>query len=513
MGMLDVMTGAFSMANAVEPRWHGDNYQSRFFWIHAASLLDAERPDVVEVTFEADGPKAFDDVVIRYDPGRPSASGPGRVTVDYHQIKWHADRSGRFGFEDLTKPEFINAASVSILERLRNAKAGAPEGAAFTLITTDKIKDDDQLAKLLSPKDGSLRLQDLMVGKTAASWMGKVRRCWREHLKLETDEQLLEVLAGFHIKDNHHDLEMLREHVSLRFRVVGLVGAETSTTFLYDDAAKQLKIKNLNRFDRESFEQWCRGENWFLPTRPASRRGVAIRTFQDGVTPIDMLEAMPDCTMTLTDHFDGRHLREGRTWGELQVPITDFLRRMLAARPDMRLFLDAHASVAFLAGATLGFKTGADVEVVQKGQNNPGQVWNAHDGVDGPDPVIATETVGGGKDIALAIGLARDPLVQVREYAASALPNVGTILHVLPDGGDDQKAVRGGAHAAAIAATVARAVASIRKPGGTVHVFVSGPNAFSFLLGQQAESMGRCIPYEFDFSGRVDGSYRPTFDI
>jgi hypothetical protein len=46
-----------------------------------------------------------------------------------------------------------------------------------------------------------------------------------------------------------------------------------------------------------------------------------------------------------------------------------------------------------------------------------------------------------------------------------------------------------------------------------VHIFLAGPNAFSFLLGQQAESMGRCIPYEFDFSGRIHGSYEPTFVI
>lgn len=501
------------MANAVEPRWHGDNYQSRFFWIHAASLLDAERPDVVEVTFEADGPKAFDDVVVRYDPGRPSASGSGRVTVDYHQIKWHADRSGRFGFEDLTKPAFIGATAVSILERLRNAKSDAPEGAAFTLITTDKIKDDDPLSELVSPKDGSLRLHDLAVGKTAKSRMGAVRELWKTHLELATDEELYAVLDGFHIRENHHDLEMLREHVSLRFRVVGLVGAETSTTFLYDDAARQLKIKNHNRFDRKSFERWCREENWFLATRPASRRGVAIRSFEASFTPLDMLEALPDCTLDLTDHFDGRFLRDGMSWSALQRPITDFLQSMLRQRPDMRLFLDAHASVAFLAGSALGFKTGADVEIVQKGQNNPGRVWNASDGDDGPAPVITTEAVGGGKDVALAVGLARDPIGQVRDYVAASLPAVGTILHVLPDGGDGQSAIRGGAHAGAIASEIARAVTAIRKPGGTVHVFVSGPNAFSFLLGQQAESMGRCIPYEFDFRGLVDGSYQPTFTI
>lgn len=501
------------MSNAVEPRWHGDNYQSRFFWIHAASLLDAERPEIVEVTFEADGPKAFDDVVVRYDPGRPSASGPGRVTVDYHQIKWHVDRSGRFGFADLTDPAFIGATSVSILERLMQAKQDAPDDAAFHLITTDKLTDGDQLGELLSPIDGSLRLHKLKEGKTDASRMGKVRKCWREHLGLADDEQLYSVLEGLHIKDSHYDLEYLRKQVSLNFRLVGLVGNEDATAFHYDEAARQLKIKKLNRFDRAGFEEWCRTEKWFLPKRPASRGSVAIRTFAPGATPAHMLEAPPERTIDLTEHFDGRQLREGTAWADLQRPVADFLRRMLAERADMRLFMDAHASVAFLAGATLGFKTGADVEIVQKGMNNPGQVWNAKDGADGPAASIDIEPAGDGKDIALSVGLARDPIQQVRDYVAAELPSVGSILRVVPDGGVGQDAIRGGAHAVTIASAIAAVIAGIRKPGATVHIFVSGPNAFSFLLGQQAESMGRCIPYEFDFSGRVDGSYRPTFSI
>lgn len=501
------------MANAVEPRWHGDNYQSRFFWVHAASLLDAERPNVVEVTFEADGPKAFDDVVVRYDPGRSGATGSGRVTVDYYQIKWHVDRSGRFGFEDLTLPPFIGAQSVSILERLKQAREQAPEDAAFYLVTTDKLRDDDPLGDLVSPVDGSLRLQKLREGKTDGSRMGKVRKCWREHLKLDTDDELYAIVSSLHIKDNHHDLEYLRSQVSLKFRLVGLVGAEDATTFQYDEAAKQLKIKNLNRFNRASFEEWCRAEKWFLPKKPEVRRSIAIRTFEASVTPADMLEAEPACTIMLAEHFEGRHLREGVSWPDLQKPLTTFLRRMLTEQREMRLFLDAHTSVAFLAGATLGFKTGADIEVVQKGINNPGQVWNARDGIDGPVPRIDSEVIGDGKDIAIAIGLTRDPIQQVREYVHASLPAVGVVLHVVPDGGIGQSAIRGGSHSATIATTIASTVATIRKPGATLHVFVSGPNAFSFFLGQQAESMGRCIPYEFDFNGRVNGSYQPTFNI
>ena len=501
------------MANAVEARWHGDNYQSRFFWIHAASLLDPERPEVVEVTFEADGPKAFDDVVVRYEPGRPRASGPGRITVDYHQIKWHVDRKGTFGFEALTDPKFIGAETVSILERLQQAKRSAPGEAAFHLITTDALKEGDQLGELISPIDSSLRIHKLQEGKTDGSRMGKVRKCWREHLGVSTDDELYAILDGLHIRANHPDLEFMRKQVSLNFRLVGLVGAEDATTFHYDDAARQLKIKGISRLDRASFDDWCRTEKWYLPARPAERASIAIQTFQPGAVPANMQEAAADRTLNLTDRFDGRHLRKTTVWSDLQTQIADFLAQRLRERPGMRLFLDAHSSVAFLAGASLKFKTGADVEIVQKGMNNPGQVWNAGDGDDGPPPEIEVDTIGEGKGIALSVGLARDSIQQVREYAAAKLPDVGRIMRVVPADGVGQSAVRGGRHAAAIAAAIAEEVAKVRTAGGIVHVFVAGPNAFSFFLGQHAEAMGQCIPYEFDFNSRVDGSYQPTFRI
>jgi hypothetical protein len=501
------------MANAVVPRWHGDNYQSRFFWIHAASLLDPERPEVVEVTFEADGPKAFDDVVIRYDPGRPRASGPGRVTVDYHQIKWHADSSGRFGFKDLIDPGFIGATSVSILQRLKAAKTQAGDGAAFHLITTDRVTDGDPLSELISPADGSLRLQVLEQGKTDGSRMGEVRKTWRDHLELASDDELFALLDGFHIIEGYDTLERLRHQVSLHFRLVGLVGAEDETAFVYDEAARQLVIKKVNKFDRTSFRDWCEGERWFLPKRPEPRRSIAIQTYPPRPTPEYMRDASPDCTLDLTSSFEDRHLRADVSWNEIKAPIVDFLKARLKERPQMRLFLETHASVATLAGSALRFKDGADVEIVQRGERNPGMVWSSNDGLGGDAPVIETETIGEGRDIAVAVGLSRDPMPKVREYVGASLSEVGTILKIIPAGGPGQSAINGGEHAAAIAASIADAVTAIGKPGATVHLFVSAPNAFSFFLGQQAEAMGTCVPYEFDFSSQFDGSYRPTFKI
>jgi hypothetical protein len=499
------------VADAVEAQWHGHDYQARFFWIHAASLRDPARPDVIEVTYEADGPKAFDDVIVRYSPGRPS-NGPNRISVDYHQIKFHTTKQGRFGFADLIDPAFIGAASVSILQRLAQAKGAAPADAAFTLVTTDRIADLDPLGDLISQVDCSIRLDKLFdSSKTDGSRMGKVRKCWREHLGLSSNEELKQAISGLHVREGHYPLDEMRNQVNTRFRIVGLSSCEDAMEFRYDSAARTLKVKGINCLTRLSFEALCREEKWLHIDRQTDYLNVSLRSF-GASTPADLLDAAPDNTLSLLSNFENRHLRQGASWEDLALNVRTFLERMLGISKHIRLFLDTHASVAFLAGAVLGFKSGAAVEIMQKGRSGT-QRWNADDQRSGPSPGISQESVGEGPDIAVSVGLARDSGPKVKAYVAAGLPRVGRILYSLPVGGPGQRAINGGAHAAQVAEAVAAAVATTRTPGAVTHVFIAGPNAFSFMLGQHAQSMGVCIPYEFDFGGRVDGTYCPTFRI
>lgn len=499
------------MANAADARWHGDDYQARFFWICAARLRDPEAPHVIEVTFEGDGPKSFDDVIIRYDPPRRSA-GPTRISADFHQIKWHVTSEGRFGYEDLADPGFVHANSISLLQRLLDAKKTAPADAAFTLVTTDRIRDDDPLGKLVSKKDGSLRLDRLREGKTAKSEMGAVRAQWRDHLGLSSDEELYSVLDNFYIQEGHHTLDALRAHVNLGFRLVGLISCEDAMEFRFDGAARALKTRGINRLTRGDFETLCRDEGWIRPDPEPTRQSVAIRSF-DGVTPADMLTASDANSLSLLDLFQGRKLVDGLSWeADVRPAVTTFLRTVVREHSRLRLFLDAHVSIGFLAGRLLGHKSGIDVEVVQKGQRVP-LAWHAEDGRDGPAPRIDVSAVSDGKDVVLAIGLTHDIAKDVSAYIERSLPNVGQVLSVVPDGPQGHTAIAGGEHASRITNALAEAVVSAREAGATIHIFTAAPNALVFMLGQRAEHMGACIIYEFDFGARFDGSYAPAMRI
>ncbi len=185
------------MADAVIARWHGDNYQARIFWENALNLL-APHSCVVEVTFEANGPKAFDDVVVKYDPP-VVRSGPDRVSAEYTQVKWYTQTGGRFGYADFIDPDFIGAKSFSLLQRLHQARSSAPPTARFAFLTTYRIKDGDPLAELVSGHDRSLLVEKLFDDTTDRSRMGAVRKCWREHLQLADDHQLKAVVQGLRV--------------------------------------------------------------------------------------------------------------------------------------------------------------------------------------------------------------------------------------------------------------------------------------------------------------------------
>ncbi|WP_408913618.1 SAVED domain-containing protein [Brucella pseudogrignonensis] len=497
------------MADAVIANWSGHDFQARFFWIKASALMDPAQHYVVEVTYEANGPKSFDDVVVKYNPGRQTATG-SPVLADYHQIKFHMDGAGRFGYEDLTKPEFLNAKAVSLLQRLKDAKKEAPENSAFTLVTIDSIADGDALDKIVSSIDGSLRFDRLFDGTGSRSKMGKVRKCWREHLGLADDEELKALLQGLRISAGVMTLEKLRDEVNLYFRVVGLLPCYESAGFKYDAEARALKTQNRNRFDRTSFEELCREQGW-LDERPSKEyRSVSIRSFP--VLPIHELEAPAEDYLSLLHMFDERHLQIGNDWQSSVQPVVEqFLKGVVTRHSSVRLYLDTHASIAFLAGANLGLKSGIAVELVQKGRRNH-SVWLADDEKIGPAAEITTSQIGDGIDVALVASLTHDAFEDASEYIARALPDVGLIIHCTPQHKSGQQAIVGGQHAAEMADDAVAAVRKARRPQyAKTHIFVTGPNAFTFFLGQHQQAIGECVFYEYDFNRRIDGSYHPSF--
>jgi len=501
------------MANAVIARWHGDNYQARIFWENAFNLLD-KTSGVVEVAFEGDGPKAFDDVVVKYDPP-VVRSGPYRVPAEYHQVKWHVAVDGRFGYEDLVVPDFIGATKSSLLERLRDAHAIAQKGSKFSFITTYRIKDGDPLATLISGHDKSILIERLFDSTGDRSKMGKVRKLWREHLGL-SDEELMPIISGLRIIEGHATLEDLRKRLRIQARSLGLdMGNDTESDFRYDELARQLKIRGINKLTEELFRTLCAEEGLLIAhdTSSLSPAKVAIRSFLGIAASI--VGAPPENTLILTDDFRNRYIQIDKDWqADIRPKVSAFLTDMAKKYNDMQLILDAHASIAFLAGAILDLKSGIRVELMQKGQVGS-EVWHASDATaDGAPPLTATiQNLGSGNHYALAVNLTHKVDTQVKQYIEANSLDVGTWMVFDAPNGPGQQSVRGGQHAARLAEQISNAVREIKssKPDSIVHIFAACPNSFLFYLGQQWRGIAPCIIYEFDFDRRETKTYQPSF--
>lgn len=504
------------MADAVVARWHGDDYQARVFWDNALNLL---RPDscVVEVTFEANGPKAFDDVVVKYNP--PVArSGPDRVSAEYHQIKWHVERGGRFGYENFIEPDFISARSFSLLKRLHQARGTAQESAQFTFLTTYRIKDEDPLAALISGNDRTLLVDRLFDGTTDRSRMGKVRRCWREHLGLSDDDELRTVVGGFRIVDGHLSLQELREQINLKAQAVGLLTCNAADSdFRYDGLARQLKVRGLNRLNRKALLRICEEEGLLVerPTEPDQFLSIAIRSFLGPAA--DIVGAAPQDTLLLTDDFRQRYLQEGREWQrDIRPKVERFLRAAVKKRAKLSLILDAHASIAFLAGAVLHLKSGVETQLVQKGRVGT-RIWRVDDdsAAKGDRFEIDEEQLGIGRDIAVGISVSQPTTSQVRAYVASELPRLGKFISCTMPTGAGHQSVAGGEHAAALSDQISNYVRAAKEndPDAVVHVFGAAPNSLLFYLGQHHQAMAPCIVYEFDFDRHEHRTYQPSFTL
>ena len=504
------------MADAVKARWHGDNYQARVFWEQALNLL-LPHTCVVEVMFEADGPKAFDDVVVKYKP--PIArSGPDRVCTDFFQIKWHVQTGGRFGYEDFTHPDFIGARSFSLLERLVNAYHTAPTSAYFTFLTTYRIKDGDPLAELVSGNDKTLLVERLANGTTDRSRMGRMRKCWREHLKLKNNEQLFDVVRRLRVIEGYLSLEELRARINIKAHAVGVLACNAAdSVFRYDELARQLKVRQLSALNRESLLQICKDEG-LLVERDAETDEflpIAIRSFLGPAA--DVVGAAPEETLLLTGDFRQRYLQEGRDWQcGIRPKVEMFLRTAVKKCGRLKLILDAHASIAFLSGAVLDLKSGVEIHLVQKGRVGT-RTWRVDDGSAsvGGRFEISEDQLGDGRDIAIAISVSQPVTEQVRAYMETRLSGLGRFISCTIPTGPGQRTVAGGEHASALAEQISNYVRTVKAndPDAVLHVFAAVPNSLLFYLGQHHQAIAPCIIYEFDFDRQAHKTYQPSFVI
>lgn len=505
------------MANAVVTRRDGDVFQARLFWTKAANLLDDQRR-ILRVGFE-NGPRGFDDVWVEYDAAHAPQDPFGRpLRVERLQCKWHAT-PGTFTYQDLPKPEFINATATSLLERALAAHRedqAANLHSRLALVTNHWIDKSDILYGMLRLKGLNLDLSKLFDGK-ARSDAAKVRKLWREHLKLSGDDELQALVAclGFNLTTD--SLDQQRERLDEACRSFGLIRPPlSSSATIYDTNIFEWVGQGRIEFDSDSFRAKCEQEGLLAP-KGGSMVAYGVKSFEHA---FDRLEDRCADVLNFVPAFNDRQIQDVSAWrGSLLPQLQQFLRAIPAPDGRLRLALDAHATLAFAAGFILNTKSSRRVELEQRSPNLT--VWSPDDAT--PQPTWATwslqESVdaSGGQDIFCGVSLSRAVAADVRAFlvAAGLLPAV-SVFAELP-GGPSQSSVRCGAHAALLAEKLAMYLQALRTtralPHARLHLFMAAPNGFSFELGRHAAAIGPLTLYEFDFERRNGGGYTASLSL
>ena len=500
------------MTQAVAVRSQGDDFQARMFWLHAALLLDPKGA-VAKVSFER-GPRGFDDVTVEYMPDLGPQDHYGhKLARDFLQCKWHA-RPGEFGHLELIDPAFSNAQTVSLLKRARDAQAShAPQGqgARFRLVTNWRLMATDPLARLILSQTHAIDLGLLYEGKTSASIMGKVRDAWAGHLGISHEELAL-VARTLAITQRLESGNDFRERLNDRFALVGMKQVPLSQAgFPYDDLIMKLHAQERNEFDRDSFRDLCNDEH-LLDKKSGGPTMLGVRSFMH---PIDDLESRTDKAINLVPFFDGRYIRDPAAWKATVFPeLRDFVINAARGQDELRLVLDTHVSLAFGVGAILNAKSGKKIEIEQRAGGR--QIWSEADKeVDPSWPKIAItrEPVhANGTDIAVSIGLTHDTSQAVRTYVQT-LPSIGELLIATPEGGASNQSVKSGSHAFRLAESLTATIRATGTGPRRVHLFIAGPNAFAFFLGQNQPAIGPVTLYEWDFDGLRDRNYSVGLEL
>lgn len=210
--------------------------------------------------------------------------------------------------------------------------------------------------------------------------------------------------------------------------------------------------------------------------------------------------------------------------GGWQTEVYPQLRRFLyetmakVGNRSVELEMATHASLAFATGYVLEAKSGFDFRIRQSlqtgkaiffSQEDPqpyGVLWN-HD--------TERPIEDGARDVALAVSVTWPILADVEEYVDKTRLPVARIIPVSVAPEPGQRSVKGGAHAMELAQQLSNIIRQRTREErkGTLHLFVSAPNAVLFFLGQQARGFGKVQLYEHNFQKGVFADYRPSLSL
>lgn len=485
------------MARSITARRKGDDYQSRFAWLH---LLKMRTDDYIQsVVYESDEISFVDDIIVQYNPSIKDPDTGELINVDFFQCKKHITEAGSFSINNLLDPSFINNQS-SMLSRLYTSfQKLKNQGVSFRLYIVSNWfwHPDDLLAKHIS--EGRI-IESFFIGSKSTK-LGKIRHQFIEHLKIDEKELIPFIkVIRFKLGINLNDFQVLMQPL-LRLASLKQIDQDTSIN-IYDDLLWKWFKQNKNVFTKDSFQNLLQEEK-LIVTDKVSHSEISIRSFlQYARRPSDTLTSHLD----LTDSFADRYLIKEHSWNEeIAKRVNSFWNEELfnGLSKPIHLFFDCHLSISFLVGYLSNPKYGFQIIPISKNPKTGYDIleipstfvdykWECVKSSEISDEVIIC--------ISVSSNIKNHFDVFYENSNISQIP----IVYLSPGEGIGPNIIRDGNHAWHLAHSL-RNLLDVILPATCkkYHLFFSVPAAFAYILGTTIGYKLKNIQlYEHDFDGQ-----------
>ncbi|MBB5774062.1 SAVED domain-containing protein [Nonomuraea jabiensis] len=469
----------------------GDDVQHAVAW-HAALRTLVPHTGVQAVTVEAAQVGNVDDVVVAKEPG-PN---------DYLQVKATVSAERAATLDWLCEP--TRSGGASILQRFHHAWSDLSRNERhpqLTLVTTRSIDPDDPVLTLRDRHD---RLGERLRYTTTANALAGRGRLM-EHLGC-SDDELFAFLANLRLRTDASEA-VWKDHIAEISYAAGVRADETAYRLGIAEVREWVKT---NRVERRASD-----------VRDAVDRLGLHATEPFIILAINCLDeyaANSDAAITLTwmDRFRGsearnrRGLKNPQEWDSiLRLQLIEAQRQLRSLRARRILVTGTmRLPTWFTAGVIFQETAGFTVAKIKDGE-----LWARPTGHVEPAPISLSCPLSDlpvGQDVALAVAIAADLTVDVRQYLSSTGSDI-PLLTVRPSTGTSNSSITGLEHAFGVALAIrdlAREIARTIKPP-VLHLFLATPSGFAVLLGGIWDRVPSTQTYE-DLA--VDG-YEPAFLI
>jgi hypothetical protein len=241
---------------------------------------------------------------------------------------------------------------------------------------------------------------------------------------------------------------------------------------------------------------------------------VVIRSFKHySEEPDDQVDK--DKTLCLLDRFKNRQLVKG-TWEDVKQEIKTFLTQTIKAGYRYDFFIPLHSSLAFFVGRFLDPKCGAEINIYQSSPRR--ELWKLSKKFEHKNEKIWTleeyRVRDNGRELAAAVSVTHNVQEDVEAYVKHQNPDISHIIHLKLDK-IHPGAIKDVSYAYEASYT---ALAKLKEKyfqmgSSRLHLFLSAPNVFTFILGQQSSLLSNITLYEYDFDAGTSGAYTPSITI